>query len=70
MSLLGVAAGFLVYLFGSAAGLTALFAVVPFLYDVVRLLGAGYLLWLSSTLGVAMSPARACSWGWSRSRSR
>jgi threonine/homoserine/homoserine lactone efflux protein len=47
MSLLGVAAGFLVYLFGSAAGLTALFAVVPFLYDVVRLVGAGYLLWLA-----------------------
>lgn len=47
MSLLGVAAGFVVYLFGSAAGLTALFAVVPFLYDVVRLFGAGYLLWLA-----------------------
>jgi hypothetical protein len=47
VSLLGVAAGFVAYLFGSAAGVTALFAVVPFLYDVVRLLGAGYLLWLA-----------------------
>jgi threonine/homoserine/homoserine lactone efflux protein len=46
-SLLGVAAGFLGYLAGSAAGLTALFAVVPFLYDAVRMLGAAYLLWMA-----------------------
>jgi threonine/homoserine/homoserine lactone efflux protein len=47
VSLLGVAAGFLVYLAGSALGLTALFAVVPFLYEAVKLLGAGYLLLLA-----------------------
>jgi threonine/homoserine/homoserine lactone efflux protein len=47
VSLLGVAVGFLGYLVGSAAGLTALFAVVPFLYDAVKLLGAAYLLWLA-----------------------
>lgn len=47
LSLLGVAVGFFVYLLGSALGLTALFAVVPFLYDTVKLLGAGYLLWLA-----------------------
>jgi threonine/homoserine/homoserine lactone efflux protein len=47
VSLLGVAAGFLCYLVGSAVGLTALFTVVPFLYDAVKLLGAGYLLWLA-----------------------
>ncbi|HCU50529.1 MAG TPA: lysine transporter LysE, partial [Micromonosporaceae bacterium] len=35
------------YLLGSAAGLTALFATVPFLYDLVKILGAGYLLWLA-----------------------
>lgn len=47
VSLLGVAVGFFGYLLATAAGLTALFALVPFLYDVVRLLGAGYLLWLA-----------------------
>jgi threonine/homoserine/homoserine lactone efflux protein len=47
VSLLGVAVGFLCYLVGSAVGLTALFSVVPFLYDAVKLLGAGYLLWLA-----------------------
>lgn len=47
VSLLGVAVGFLCYLVGSAVGLTALFTVVPFLYDAVKLLGAGYLLWLA-----------------------
>lgn len=47
VSLLGVAAGFFCYLLATAAGLTALFALVPVLYDVVRLLGAGYLIWLA-----------------------
>jgi threonine/homoserine/homoserine lactone efflux protein len=47
ISLLGVAVGFFVYLLGSALGLTALFAVVPFLYETIKLLGAGYLLWLA-----------------------
>ncbi|MEV1289591.1 LysE family translocator [Micromonospora sp. NPDC049679] len=47
VSLLGVAVGFFIYLLGSALGLTALFAVVPFLYETVKLLGAGYLLWLA-----------------------
>ena len=47
VSLLGIATGFLVYLAGSAAGLTALFAVVPFLYDGVKFTGAVYLLWLA-----------------------
>jgi threonine/homoserine/homoserine lactone efflux protein len=47
ISLLGVAVGFLCYLVGSALGLTALFSVVPFLYDAVKLLGAAYLLWLA-----------------------
>ena len=47
LSLLGVAAGFMVYLIGSALGLTTLFTVVPLLYDLIKLLGAGYLLWLA-----------------------
>jgi threonine/homoserine/homoserine lactone efflux protein len=47
LSLVGVAVGFLAYLLASAAGLAALFAVVPFLYDAVKIAGAGYLLWLA-----------------------
>jgi threonine/homoserine/homoserine lactone efflux protein len=47
ISLLGVAAGFLVYLLGSAAGLTALFATVPVVYGVIKVLGALYLLYLA-----------------------
>jgi len=46
-SLLGVGAGFLVYLTGSAIGLTALFATVPVLYTVLKFAGAAYLLYLA-----------------------
>ena len=46
VSLLGVAAGFACYLVAAALGLTALFAAVPFLYDVIKLAGAAYLLYL------------------------
>ncbi|MGY0503065.1 LysE family translocator [Nocardia sp. FBN12] len=47
ISLLGVAAGFGVYLMAAAAGITAVFAVVPGLYMAVKLAGAAYLLWLA-----------------------
>jgi threonine/homoserine/homoserine lactone efflux protein len=47
VSLLGIAAGFLVYLIASAAGLIAIFSAVPILYDAIKILGAGYLLWLA-----------------------
>jgi threonine/homoserine/homoserine lactone efflux protein len=47
ISLGGVAAGFLVYLAAAAAGLTAVFALVPEVYTVIKLAGAGYLLWLA-----------------------
>jgi threonine/homoserine/homoserine lactone efflux protein len=47
ISLLGVAAGFGVYLMAATAGITAVFAVVPGLYLAVKLAGAGYLLWLA-----------------------
>jgi threonine/homoserine/homoserine lactone efflux protein len=47
ISLLGVAAGFGVYLVAAAAGLTAVFALVPALYTVLKLAGAAYLLWLA-----------------------
>ncbi|WP_431963783.1 LysE family translocator [Nocardia sp. bgisy134] len=47
ISLTGVAAGFGVYLTAAAAGITAVFAVVPGLYVAVKLAGAAYLLWLA-----------------------
>ena len=47
VSLLGVAAGFGVYLATAVAGLAAVFVLVPTLYAVVKLAGAGYLLWLA-----------------------
>ncbi|TCJ94187.1 LysE family translocator [Nocardia alba] len=47
ISLLGVAAGFGVYLLAAAAGITAVFAVVPGVYLAVKLAGAAYLLWLA-----------------------
>lgn len=47
ISLLGVATGFLVYLAAVAAGIAAVFEVVPELYLAVKLAGAGYLLWLA-----------------------
>ncbi|MFC4061777.1 LysE family translocator, partial [Planomonospora corallina] len=46
-SLAGVAAGFVVYLVAVVTGITAVFSVVPAAYAVVKLAGAGYLLWLA-----------------------
>ncbi|GAA2793165.1 LysE family translocator [Saccharopolyspora taberi] len=47
ISLLGVAAGFLVYLAAATAGLVTVFTAVPALYTAIKLAGAGYLLWLA-----------------------
>jgi threonine/homoserine/homoserine lactone efflux protein len=47
LSLLGVAAGFLVYLAAAAAGLAAVFVAVPAAYTVLKLAGAAYLLYLA-----------------------
>lgn len=47
ISLGGVALGFLVYLACAALGITALLMAVPHAYDVLRLAGAGYLLYLA-----------------------
>lgn len=47
VSLSGVAAGFAVYLAAAAAGITAVFAMVPGLYFAMKLAGAAYLLWLA-----------------------
>ncbi|NUP00369.1 MAG: LysE family translocator [Nonomuraea sp.] len=47
ISLVGVALGFTVYLTATCLGLTAVFAYVPVAYTVLKLAGAGYLLWMA-----------------------
>jgi threonine/homoserine/homoserine lactone efflux protein len=47
ISLLGVAAGFFVYLVAATAGIATVFALVPTLYTTLKLAGAAYLLWLA-----------------------
>lgn len=47
ISLLGVGAGFLVYLLAAVAGVATIFAVVPALYTGLKLAGAGYLLFIA-----------------------
>ncbi|GLY16642.1 LysE family translocator [Kineosporia rhizophila] len=47
VSLLGVAAGFFVYLAAATAGLTAIFVVVPGAYTALKFVGAAYLLYLA-----------------------
>ncbi|NUU03067.1 LysE family translocator [Herbaspirillum robiniae] len=47
ISLCGVAVGFLVHMAAAAFGLTALFLAIPMAYDIVKFVGAAYLLWLA-----------------------
>jgi len=47
ISLLGVAAGFIVHMLAATFGLTALFMAVPLAYDLIKFIGAGYLLWMA-----------------------
>jgi threonine/homoserine/homoserine lactone efflux protein len=47
VSLLGVAAGFVVYLAAAVAGIATVFTQVPAAYTALRVAGAGYLLWLA-----------------------
>ncbi|AJO80368.1 MULTISPECIES: LysE family translocator [Pseudomonas] len=47
ISLVGVVAGFFVHLFAAAIGLTAVFMAVPLAYEVLKWLGALYLMWLA-----------------------
>lgn len=47
ISLGGVAVGFVLYVIAAAAGLAAIFALVPVVYTIVKLAGAGYLLWMA-----------------------
>ena len=47
ISLFGVVAGFLVHLLAAAVGLSALFLAIPLAYDILKWVGALYLLWLA-----------------------
>ena len=46
ISALGIAAGAVVHTLAIASGLAALLRAVPVAYDIVRLIGAAYLIWL------------------------
>lgn len=47
ISLGGVAMGFVVYMLLAAFGITAILFAIPYAYDVLRLMGAAYLLYLA-----------------------
>ncbi|ADD44051.1 LysE family translocator [Stackebrandtia nassauensis] len=47
VSLTGMAAGFVIYLLATIAGLTAVFALVPAAFFVLKIAGAAYLLYLA-----------------------
>jgi len=47
ISLAGVVAGFFVHMLAAAAGLSALFLAIPFAYEILKWLGALYLLWMA-----------------------
>lgn len=47
ISLFGVIAGFIVHMLAAAVGLTAVFLAVPLAYEVLKWVGAVYLLWLA-----------------------
>jgi threonine/homoserine/homoserine lactone efflux protein len=47
LSLFGVIAGFVVHMLCAGVGLTAIFMTVPVAYDILKWVGAAYLLWLA-----------------------
>ncbi len=47
ISLCGVVSGFFVHMLAAAIGLSAVFLAIPLAYDVLKLTGALYLLWLA-----------------------
>jgi threonine/homoserine/homoserine lactone efflux protein len=50
MATLGIHLGCYVHVIAAAAGLSLLFHAVPLLYSAVKLIGAGYLIWLGISL--------------------
>ena len=47
VSLAGCQAGSAIIMLGAAAGVTAALLAIPYAYDVMRLGGAAYLMWLA-----------------------
>lgn len=47
ISLLGVIAGFLVHMFAAAIGITAIFLAIPLAYEILKWVGAAYLMYLA-----------------------
>jgi threonine/homoserine/homoserine lactone efflux protein len=47
ISLIGVVCGFVFYMLAVTFGLTAIFTKAPYLYEVIKILGAIYLAWLA-----------------------
>ena len=47
ISLFGVVAGFMVHMLAAAIGLSAIFVAVPMAYELLKIAGAVYLLWLA-----------------------
>lgn len=47
ISLFGVMAGFLLHMLATALGLTAVFLSIPLAYQIIKWVGAAYLLWLA-----------------------
>lgn len=62
ISLFGVIAGFVVHMLAAAIGLTALFLAVPLGYEILKWIGAAYLLYLAwqAVRPGARSPFEAC----------
>lgn len=58
-SLAGVCTGMFVYMLATAAGLSAIFKVVPTAYDAVQWTGAAYLLWLAYKVVITPSSRSA-----------
>ena len=56
MASLGIHLGCYVHVAAAAAGLSILFHAMPWLYMAVKLVGAGYLVWLGISLFRAVSP--------------
>ncbi|WP_151715866.1 LysE family translocator [Acinetobacter sp. TUM15071] len=50
MASLGIFIGGCFHIIAASVGLTAIFKIIPMLYDVIKLLGAAYLIWLGIKL--------------------
>ncbi len=62
LAILGIQVGILIWGALAVAGLAALFAASPVAYTVVRLAGAGYLVWMAARLiGPSFRPGTAAS---------